>query len=55
MMFKRFIQDDKGATAIEYVLIGGAMAVTIAAIWPILVAALQGDATSIAVKLTSFQ
>ena len=55
MMFKRFIQDDKGATAIEYVLIGGAMAVTIAAIWPILVSALQGDATSIAVKLTSFQ
>ena len=54
-MFKRFMQDDTGATAVEYVLIGGAMAVSIAAIWPILVAALQGDATSIAAKLTSFQ
>ena len=54
-MFKRFLLDDKGATAIEYVLIGGAMAVTIAAIWPVLVAALQGDATGIATRLTGFK
>lgn len=54
-MFKLFMQDDTGATAIEYVLIAGALAAVILTSWPTLVDALQGDATSIAVKLTSFQ
>ena len=55
IMFKRFLKDDRGATAIEYTLIAGAMAVFVVAGWPILTDALNSDATTIATKLTSFK
>ena len=46
-MFKKFLKDESGATAIEYVLIAAAMAAVLIAVMPSLKAALTGQFTTI--------
>lgn len=47
-MFKKFIKDESGATAIEYTLIAAAMAIVLVAIMPTLTAALTSQFGAIA-------
>ena len=54
-MFKRFKQDDRGATAIEYTVLAAAMAVLVFATWPILVGAMQSMATTVAGVATGYK
>jgi pilus assembly protein Flp/PilA len=50
---KTFIQDDSGATAIEYGLIASAMGVCLIAAMPLITAPLKTKFTSIGSKITT--
>ena len=52
-MFKKFLKDESGATAIEYVLIAAAMAAVLIAVMPGLSAALTGQFTTITSAVNS--
>ena len=49
----KFLKDESGATAIEYGLIAGAMAVMLVASFPILSDALSGKLTSVGSALAA--
>ena len=52
-MFKRFIRDDSGATAVEYALIAAFMVVCIVAAWPFISTALIAQFTTMAGDLNA--
>ena len=52
-MFKKFMQDENGATAIEYGLIAAAMGIALVAIMPQLEGALVGLLSSLATHITT--
>jgi pilus assembly protein Flp/PilA len=52
-MFKKFLKDESGATAIEYVLIAAAMAFALVTIMPTVEAAIKGSFTVIAGQVSS--
>ena len=54
-MFKKFLKDESGATAIEYTLIAAAMAIALLAIMPIITGALNTEFGVIATKVTSYK
>ena len=54
-MFKRFLRDESGATAIEYTLIGATMSILIVTLWPILTAGMKTDISNIAGYLASYK
>jgi len=54
-MFKRFLRDESGATAIEYTLIAVAMAIVLVLIMPQITDALNGDALNIATRITAYK
>ena len=46
-MFKKFLKDESGATAIEYTLIAAAMALVLVTIMPTLTSAIKAQFTTI--------
>jgi pilus assembly protein Flp/PilA len=50
---KRFLQDESGATAIEYGLIASAMALCLIAAMPSITTALKGRFTTIGTNITT--
>jgi len=52
-IFNRFVQDESGATAIEYCLIAALMAVALIAAVPLLTAGINTSFTNIAAQLTA--
>lgn len=54
-MFKKFLKDQSGATAIEYTLIAAAMAIALLAIMPTLVTALTSEMGVIGGKITFYK
>ncbi|MEO9168539.1 MAG: Flp family type IVb pilin [Aestuariivirga sp.] len=52
-MLKRFLFDDAGATAVEYVLIAATMTVMLILAAPIIATALSGSFATITSKVTS--
>ena len=49
----KFLQDESGATAIEYGLIASAMALALIASYPLVTAAVKGRFTTIATNITT--
>ncbi|HYI06364.1 MAG TPA: Flp family type IVb pilin [Reyranella sp.] len=52
-IFNRFVQDESGATAIEYCLIAALMAVALIAAVPLLSTGINTSFTNIAAQLTT--
>ena len=52
-MFKKFLKDESGATAIEYVLIAAAMALILITVMPTLTTAIQTQFTTISNHISS--
>ena len=52
-MFKKFLKDESGATAIEYTLIAAAMALVLVTIMPTLTKAISGQFTTISSHITT--
>ena len=52
-MFKKFLKDESGATAIEYVLIAAAMAAVLITVMPTLTAAISGQFGTISTAITN--
>ncbi|MEO9168841.1 MAG: Flp family type IVb pilin [Aestuariivirga sp.] len=52
-MFKKFLKDESGATAIEYVLIAAAMAVVLVVAAPTLATAINNQFISIASSISA--
>ena len=50
---KKFLNDESGATAIEYALIAAAMGLALITAMPLIKAAIIGKFTSLAGKITS--
>ena len=54
-MFKKFLKDESGATAIEYVLIAAAMAAVLILVMPTLTTAISGQFSTISTAITNGQ
>ena len=52
-MFKKFLKDESGATAIEYGLLAAAMALLLITVMPTLTSALQTQFTTISTHITN--
>ena len=52
-MFKKFLKDESGATAIEYVLIAAAMALVLITVMPLLATAINKQFTTITNAVSS--
>ena len=52
-MFKRFVKDQSGATAIEYVLIAAFMALILITVMPTLTSAIQIEFSSVSGHIAS--
>ena len=52
-MLKKFLKDESGATAIEYVLIAAFMALILITVMPTLTSALQTQFTTISTHITN--
>ena len=52
-MFKKFLKDESGATAIEYVLIAAFMALVLITVMPTLTTAITAQFGSISAHITS--
>ncbi len=54
-MFKRFLRNESGATAIEYTLIAAAMAICLVLLMPMITDNLTLDAGNIATRITAYK